>query len=147
MHLLVSWIILTFAVYVTAYILPGVSVTGVFPTVVTAMFIGIVNTFLRPVLLILTLPVNILTLGLFTFVINALLVLLVAAMVPDFHVDGFWWAMAFSIILSIVNGFLSSVVRQERVQGGGCRKKTNPKHEILNLKQTQMTKIQIRDKL
>ena len=112
MHLLVSWIILTFAVYVTAYILPGVSVTGVFPTVVTAMFIGIVNTFLRPVLLILTLPVNILTLGLFTFVINALLVLLVAAMVPDFHVDGFWWAMAFSIILSIVNGFLSSVVRQ-----------------------------------
>jgi putative membrane protein len=110
MQLLVSWLILSFAVYVTAYILPGVSVTGIFPTIVTAMFIGIVNTLLRPVLLILTLPVNILTLGLFTFVINALLILLVSAIVPDFRIDSFWWAMAFSIILSLVNGFLSAAV-------------------------------------
>jgi putative membrane protein len=112
MQLLVAWIILSFAVYITAYILPGVSVVGVFPTVISAMFIGIVNTFLRPVLLILTLPVNILTLGLFTFVINALLVLLVSAIVPDFHIDSFWWAMAFSIILSLVNGFLSAVFKR-----------------------------------
>lgn len=109
MQLLISWIILSFAVYIAAYILPGVSVPGIFPTIVTAMFIGIVNTFLRPVLLILTLPVNILTLGLFTFVINALLILLVSVIVPDFKVDSFWWAMAFSIILSLVNGFLSAV--------------------------------------
>jgi putative membrane protein len=114
MQLLISWIILSFAVYITAYILPGVSVPGIFPTVVTAMCIGIINTFLRPVLLILTLPVNILTLGLFTFVINALLILLVSAIVPEFKVDSFWWAMAFSIILSLVNGFLSAVLRSDR---------------------------------
>ena len=68
--------------------------------------LGIINAFIKPVLIILTLPINILTLGLFTFVINALIIILTSGLVPGFKVNGFWWALLFSIVLSIVNSFL-----------------------------------------
>ncbi len=112
MEILISWIILSVAVYITAYVIPGVAVAGIFATILTAMFIGIVNAVLRPILIFLTLPVNILTLGLFTFVINALLIMLVAAIVPGFTVDNFWWALAFSVVLALVNGFLLMVFQK-----------------------------------
>jgi putative membrane protein len=99
----------TIAVFVTAHILPGTRVDGWGTALIVAIVLGVVNAFIRPLLLILTLPLNVLTLGLFTFVIIGGLVLLVSAIVPGFHVDGFWWALAFALVLAIINGFLSSL--------------------------------------
>lgn len=104
-YLLVSSI----AVLISAYVLPGVRVAGFLQAFLVALFLGIVMTFIRPIILLLTLPVNIVTLGLFTFVINALLILLVSNIVPGFKVDNFWWALAFGLILSLVSGFLFSL--------------------------------------
>lgn len=110
MYILLSLILSTIAVFVTANILPGVKIDGWTTALIVAIVMGVVNAFIRPLLLILTLPINILTLGLFTFVIIALLVMLVSAIVPGFHVAGFWWAMAFGLVLAIISGFLNSLI-------------------------------------
>ncbi|HBA88510.1 MAG TPA: hypothetical protein DCZ75_11180 [Geobacter sp.] len=110
MGLLIKWIVNAVAVVITAYLLPGVRLSGFFAALVTALVLGLVNVFIRPLLLLLTLPLNILTLGLLTFVINALLILLTSALVPGFEVRGFWWALLFSLVLSIINYALNVVV-------------------------------------
>ncbi|MDP3963358.1 MAG: phage holin family protein [bacterium] len=102
MTFIIQWLIMTVAVIVTAYLLAGVTVSGIGAAVVTALVLGIINAFIRPVLLALTLPLNILTLGLFTFVINAILIMLAGSIVPGFAVKNFWWALLFSIVLTIV---------------------------------------------
>ena len=109
MRFLINWFIYTLAIGITAYILPGIRLDGVFAALVTAVILGFANGFLRPVLFIFTLPLTLLTLGLFTFVLNALMVLLAAAIVPGFHVNGFWWALLFSLALSIVMFFLGEM--------------------------------------
>jgi len=101
-NVLVSWLIMTLAIIITAYVLPGVSVSTFVVALLVALVIGILNAFIKPILLVLSLPINILTLGLFTFVINALLIMLTSWIVPGFKVAGFWWALLFSIILSVV---------------------------------------------
>lgn len=106
MHTLLSILLSTLAVAVTAYILPGVHVANFWSALVAAVILGIVNGFILPLLLLITLPINILTLGLLTFVIIGLLVLAVSAIVPGFHVDGFWWALVFALVLAIINSFL-----------------------------------------
>jgi putative membrane protein len=83
-----------------------VSVDTVVSALITAVVLGGINLLIRPVILFLTLPINILTLGLFTLVINAVLVLLASAVVPGFQVASFWWALLFSIVLTIVNSVL-----------------------------------------
>ena len=103
MQILIHWLLSALAIMVAAYLLPGVHLAGFFPALVAAVVIGLVNTFIKPVLIILTLPINILTLGLFTLVINALLIMLASALVPGFTVDGFGWAILFSIVLFFVN--------------------------------------------
>lgn len=105
MNILFNWLLNAIAIMVTAYILPGVHVAGFMVALILAVILGIINAILRPILLILTLPINILTLGLFTFVINAFLVMLAAGLVKGFSVDSFLWALAFSLVLSLVNGF------------------------------------------
>lgn len=106
MGILVNWLISALVILGIAYVLPGIHVTDFTTALVAALVIGIINAFLKPVLVILTLPINLLTLGLFTLVINALLVLLVDKIVPGFKVDGFFWALIFSIVLSFVNSFV-----------------------------------------
>lgn len=103
---LIHWFFNTLAVIVTAYVLPGVEVGSIWVAFVVAVLLGIVNTILKPILVFLTLPINIVTLGLFTLVINAILVLLVGNLVPGFMVSGFWSALAFSVVLSLVNSIL-----------------------------------------
>jgi putative membrane protein len=110
MSFLVHWLIRAVAIVITAYLLPGVRLSGFFAALVAAVVLGLVNTFIRPLLLLLTLPLNILTLGLLTFVINALLILLTSALVPGFNVAGFWWALLFSLVLAIINYALSFIV-------------------------------------
>ncbi len=106
MRFLVKWVLYALAIGIIAYILPGVSLDGIFAALVTAMVLGLANGFVRPVLFFFTLPLTILTLGLFIFVLNALMVLLTAAIVPGFTVAGFWWAVLFSLVLSVVIFFL-----------------------------------------
>jgi putative membrane protein len=94
---------MTVSVMVTAYVIPGVTVRSFMSALWVALLLGIVNMLLRPFLILITLPINILTLGLFTFVINGLIILLVSSVVKGFQVSGFWIAVLFSIVLSIVN--------------------------------------------
>jgi putative membrane protein len=102
----INLILSTAAVAVAAYLLPGVHVDTLTTALLVAVVLGLLNAFLEPVLLLLTLPVNLMTLGLFTFVVIAAMVLLTAAVVPGFRVDGFWWALAFALILSVVSSIL-----------------------------------------
>lgn len=99
----VKWLLSALAIMVAAYLLPGVKIDGFFPAMVAAVVIGLINAFIKPILIILTLPINILTLGLFTLIINAFLVMLASALVPGFDVTGFGWAILFSIVLFFVN--------------------------------------------
>lgn len=94
--------IAVFAVLLTAYIVPGIAVDGFYAALITAVVLGVVNTLVRPVLVILTLPITILTLGLFLFVINAALLLFVASFVEGFAVSGFWVALLGSILISVI---------------------------------------------
>ncbi len=110
MIFLIHWLITTIAILIAAYLLPGVTVKGFFAALVTALVLGLINTFIRPILLILTLPINLLTLGLFTFVINALLIMLTSAFVPGFDVRNFWWALLFSLVLSLIKWALNAIV-------------------------------------
>ena len=98
-HILVSSV----AVFATSKLLRGVAIEGFGTAIAVAIVLGIVNAFLGPLLLLLTLPLNVLTLGLFTFVIIAGLVLLTSALVPGFKVAGFGWALVFAFILALVN--------------------------------------------
>ncbi len=102
MKLFFQWLVSALAIGIAAYIVPGVSVT-LAGALIAAVVLGALNLFIRPILLILTLPINILTLGLFSLVINALLVLLAAALVPGFAVAGFWTAVLYALALSIIN--------------------------------------------
>jgi putative membrane protein len=94
------------AVLIAQYILPGVQVEDFFTAVVIAALIALLNITVKPILIALTIPITILTLGLFLLVINALLILLAAEIVPGFYVAGFWWALAFGLILGLVNSLL-----------------------------------------
>ena len=100
---LVNWLLSTFAVLITAYLVSGVTVRSFWAALIAALVLGIVNTIIRPILVVLTLPLTLVTLGLFIFVINALMVMLTSAIVPGFHVNNFWWALLFSLVLSLIN--------------------------------------------
>ncbi len=106
MSILINWILSGLAVFAAAYLLPGVHVQNFTAALIAALVIGIFNAILKPILVILTLPITIITLGLFTFVIQALLILLAAKIVPGFRVDGFFWALVLSLVLTLVNTFL-----------------------------------------
>ena len=99
------------SIVIAAYFIPGVRVGSFFSALWVALFLGIVNILVRPVLIFITLPINILTLGLFTFVINAVLILLASSVIKGFEVAGFWWALLYSIVLSAVNYIINLMVR------------------------------------
>ena len=100
-----------FAVFATAYILPGIAVDSIWTALLVAIVLGVVNMFIRPILVILTLPITLITLGLFVLLINGLLVLLVSNLVPGFTVENFWWAIGFSLVVSAVSWFLNSLTK------------------------------------
>ena len=108
--ILVRWLLLTISIIVTSYLVDGIVVTSFFAALFAAAVLGILNALFRPILLIITLPINILTLGLFTFVINALLLKMVSGVVTGFHVYGFWSAVFGSLIISLVSWLLNSFV-------------------------------------
>jgi putative membrane protein len=95
------------AVLLTAYLLPGVDIKDFLTAIVVAAVLALLNNFLKPILVILTIPVTIITLGLFLLVINAVIILLADDLIGGFTVDSFWWALLFSIILSIINSLFN----------------------------------------
>jgi putative membrane protein len=110
MRLLVNWLVTTAAILISGYFLPGVSIRSLGTAFVTALVLGLINAIIRPVLVVLTFPITIVTLGLFIFILNALLVLVTSAIVPGFEVRGFWWALLFSLVFSIVSFALHKIV-------------------------------------
>lgn len=111
MGLLLKWLIMAASIIIAAYFIPGVRVGSFFSALWVALFLGVVNILVRPVLILITLPINILTLGLFTFVINAVLILLASSVIKGFEVADFWWALLYSIVLSAVNYIINLIVQ------------------------------------
>ena len=113
MKFIVRIIITALAVVICSYILPGVSVDGGLTALMVATVLALLNAFVKPLLVILTIPITIFTLGLFLLVINALMILAAAEIVHGFHVSGFWYALLFSIVLTVVVSLLNNLVRSE----------------------------------
>jgi putative membrane protein len=111
--LFIRWLILTLSILAAAYLFEGIEVSSFFSAFFAAAVLGILNAFFRPVLILLTLPINLLTLGLFTFVVNALLLMLTSGIISGFHVQGFWSAVFGSLVISVVSWLLTSVVNDE----------------------------------
>ncbi len=111
MTLIVRFLLNGLAVLLTAYLLPGVDVKGYGTALIVALILAVVNAVVKPILILLTIPITVITLGLFLLVINALLILFVDYLVPGFHVDGFWWALFFSLILSIFNSLFDDLAK------------------------------------
>jgi len=107
MSLVINWVLSGIAIAITAYLLPGIHLAGFKAALLAALVLGLINAFIRPVLSLLTLPLTIVTLGLFSLVLNALLIMLAGKLVPGFQVQGFLWAVAFSVVLTLVNWVLS----------------------------------------
>lgn len=109
MDFIIRLLLNTVAVMITAYLLKGVTVKNFLSALFVAILLGIVNAIIKPILVILTIPITILTLGLFILVINALLIKLVDVLVPGFSVKNFGWAILFSIVLWLVNTVINWV--------------------------------------
>ena len=99
-----------------AELVSGIDVEGLYPAVIAALVLGILNAIVRPILLILTLPITIVTLGLFAFVINAALFLFAASFIDGFDVSGFWVALFGSILMSVVSTIGSRFIKSDRQQ-------------------------------
>jgi putative membrane protein len=117
--LVLKWLILTAAITIASYLLDGIHVDGFSSALMTAAILGILNTFFKPILVLLTLPINILTLGLFTFVINALLLKMASGVISGFRVESFWAAIFGAIIISLVNWILSGLIKGHGENGRG----------------------------
>jgi putative membrane protein len=109
--LIIRIIINALAVYATSKLLPGILVDDFVVALTVAVVLGLINTFIKPVLLLLTLPINFLTLGLFTWVIDALMVMLADSLIPGFSIASFLWAMLFSLVLSVISSVLTRLVK------------------------------------
>ena len=109
-RLFFTWI----AIIIASYILPGIHISDFVSALIAAAVLALLNTFVKPLLVILTIPITILTLGLFLLVINALIVMMGARLVPGFTVDSFWWALGFSLVVSLIVSLLSGMDKAVR---------------------------------
>jgi putative membrane protein len=107
---LLRWVALTTAVLAASWLLDGIRVEGLVSALLAAATLGLLNAFLRPLLILMTLPLNIITLGFFTFLINALMLMIVSGLVPGFKVYGFWTAVIGALIISIVSWILNAFI-------------------------------------
>jgi putative membrane protein len=113
MSFIIRFLLSGLAVFLTDYLLSGVRVTNFGYALIVAAVLSLANVVVKPVLILFTIPLTVLTLGLFLLVINAVIILIVDYFVPDFQVDNFWWALAFSLILSVFNSLFSDLVKDK----------------------------------
>lgn len=111
MYLIISLLVNAIALIVTAYLVPGFHVGSFQAAILAAIVLGVINTFIKPVLVILTAPLTFLTLGLFAFVVNAIVLKLASAVVPGLTIDGWWAAILGAIVLSVVSTALSMLFK------------------------------------
>jgi putative membrane protein len=109
---LTHWLITALALAIADYLLPGIHFTSWLALAVAALVLGFINAIVRPVLVLVTLPITILTLGLFYFVVNGLAFALAAAIVPGFVIDSFGWAVIGALVVSLASWFVGAVVRR-----------------------------------
>src|SRR5882757_895308 len=114
MNFIIRFLLSGVAVMLTAYLLPGTHVEDYWAALLVAVLISFSNSIVRPILVIFTIPITIVTLGLFLLVINAAIILMVDYFVDSFHVDGFWWALAFSLVLSIFNSLFTDLTKEKK---------------------------------
>ncbi len=98
-----AWLLNSIAVFITSKLLGGVEIKNFWAAIMVAGLLALVNIFIKPIVVLISLPVTILTLGLFGFVINALMIMLVDALLKDFEVKSFWWALLFGIVMSPIS--------------------------------------------
>lgn len=110
MELLLVWLLNAVALLVVAYILPGITVASFGSALIAALVLGLLNTLVKPLLILLTLPITIVTLGLFLLVLNALVFWFAGSILKGFHVNGFWWALLGAFVYSVVSGLLSRLL-------------------------------------
>lgn len=114
MGFIIKVLITAVAAYIAAYLLPGVAINSIQTTVIVALVLALLNTFIKPILVILTIPITLLTLGLFLLIINALMVKWAAALVDGFTVNGWLSALLFSLIVSVVSYILNAIVGDDK---------------------------------
>jgi putative membrane protein len=110
--ILLRWLSLTGAILLASYLLNGIYVQGFWSALAAAAILGILNAFFRPIALILTLPINILSLGLFTFIINAVMLKMASGVITGFEVRGFWTAVAGALIISVISWALNTFISE-----------------------------------
>ena len=111
--ILIRWLTTTAAIVATAYLLDGIQISGFLSAVFAAAMLGILNAFFRPIALLFTLPINILSLGLFTFIINALMLKMASGLIPGFGVYGFWTAIFGSLLISVISWLLNAFINEQ----------------------------------
>jgi putative membrane protein len=111
MNILIRILITSLAAFAAAYLLPGVHINQYTTAIILAIVLALLNVIIKPILIILTLPITVVTLGLFLLVINAVIILVAAHFIGGFRVEGFWWALFFSIVLSVITSFLNRLGR------------------------------------
>jgi putative membrane protein len=114
MNWIIRFLLNGLAVVLTAWLLPGVSVDDYGTALIVALVLSIANIIVKPILILLTIPITVMTLGLFLLVINAMIILLTDYLVDDFFVDGFWWALLFSLILSVFNSVFDDMAGNKK---------------------------------
>ncbi len=132
--LLLRWLILTAAILAAAYLLNGIEVRDFLSAFMAAAVLGILNAVLRPLLILLTLPLNILSLGLFTFVINAFLLKMASGLIPGFEVHGFWTALAGALIITLASGLLNALIGKEQNRRGPGSQAQGRGDDVIDLK-------------
>lgn len=110
MTLILVWILNAVALLLVAYLLPGIAVASFGSALIAALVLGLLNMLVKPVLVLLTLPITIVTLGLFLLVLNALLFWFAGSVLKGFQVNGFWWAVIGALLYSVISGLLSSII-------------------------------------
>ena len=114
MKLLIRLLLNAVAVFIIAHFLSGVNVDSYVTAIIVAVVLSVLNLFVKPILVILTLPITIVTLGLFLLIINALIILLADKLIDGFAVSSFWTALLFSLLLSILQSVLQSLVKEDK---------------------------------
>ena len=112
MTLLLVWILNAVALLVVAYILPGIAVASFWSAMWAALVLGLINMLVKPLFVLLTLPITIVTVGVFLFVINALMFWLAGSLFKGFRVDGFWWAVGGALFYSLISSFLTNLINK-----------------------------------
>lgn len=126
--IIMRWLIITAAILLSSILIPGIRVDSLLTAVVAAGILGLINIFIKPVLIILTLPLNILTLGLFSFIINAFLLKMVSYFVTGFEVNGFWAALLGALVISLVNWLTNRFIVTAKTGPGGQGKSDPPEY-------------------